>query len=257
MDDWTRKEGKMGRDETDGRPLYRQISSRIHDKIANGFYAVGDLLPTEQEFCQEFGVSRYTIREAIRHLESLGLVSKRQGQGTTVLSSRIRRGTTVALRTFSDIEQHGYHTHLVRLSHGIVTADQTLAADLGVAEGEPLLRLQSMRVPIDDSLPIPKAWNETYILAEYARVVDHLDTLEGPVYLLIERLYNETIGEIDQQISALNAGPEVAKRLGIRARSAVLRLKRTYIGRNNRIVMVGYNTYAGDQFSVSMRICHD
>jgi GntR family transcriptional regulator len=227
------REGTMQGGEADGRPLYRQISSQILEKIANGFYPVGSLLPTEQEFCQEFGVSRYTVREAIRHLQSLGLVSKRQGQGTTVLATK------------------------VKLSSDMVVADEALAAELGVAEGEELLRLRSMRVPIDETLPIPAAWNETYILAAYSRVLNHFDSLEGPVYLLIERLYGETIGEIDQEISAGLADADLAKRLGIKARSAVLRIKRTYIGRNNRIVMIGYNSYAGDQFSVSMRIHHD
>lgn len=243
--------------EADGRPLYRQISSQILEKIASGFYPVGGLLPTEQEFCQEFGVSRYTVREAIRHLQSLGLVSKRQGQGTTVLATKIKRGTKAALRTFSDIEQHGYHTHLVKLSSDTVVADEALAAELGVAEGEELLHLRSMRVPIDETLPIPAAWNETYILSAYSRVLNHVGSLEGPVYLLIERLYGETISEIDQEISAGVADADLAKRLGVKARSAVLRIKRTYIGRNNRIVMVGFNSYASDQFSVSMRIHHD
>src|SRR5690606_30690036 len=130
---------KMNNGEADGRPLYKQISNQILEKISDGGYPVGSLLPTEQEFCQAFGVSRYTVREAIRHLQSLGLVSKRQGQGTTVLATKMKRGTKAALRTFSDIEQHGYHTHLVNLASDTVVAAAALAAELGVTEGDSLL----------------------------------------------------------------------------------------------------------------------
>jgi len=57
----------------------RQIESMIHEQMQPG-----DRLPPERELAERFGVSRSSIRDAIRRLESIGLVEPRQGSGTVV-----------------------------------------------------------------------------------------------------------------------------------------------------------------------------
>jgi DNA-binding GntR family transcriptional regulator len=235
-------------------PLYRVVSERIVENIVNGTYAVGRLMPTEYEMSQQFGVSRHTVREAVRHVQALGLVSRRQGQGTLVRSAQLRKNMAISLRTFSDIEQHGYYTHLVGLDMEVIEADAVLAADLQVQPGERFLRLRCFRTPTDETMPIPTAWNETFIIADYADIAGQIGTNQGPVYLLIERLFNETICEIEQETSAVLLNAEVASKLKVKPRSAGLRLKRVYRGKRERMVMTAFNTYAGERFSVSMRM---
>src|SRR5438046_6766642 len=74
-----------------GKPndlLYLQISYSLKDEIVRGVYPVGSQLPTEEELCERFSVSRYTVREALRRLREDRLVSSRQGAGTTVVPPR-------------------------------------------------------------------------------------------------------------------------------------------------------------------------
>ena len=66
---------------------YEDVVSQIRTFIENGRLKQGDQLPTERELSETFRVSRATIREAIRTLESLKLVQSRQGDGTYVLAS--------------------------------------------------------------------------------------------------------------------------------------------------------------------------
>jgi len=242
---------------SDQGPLYRRVANAIIDAITDGTYPVGRLMPTEQELSAQHGVSRHTVREAVRHVQALGLVSRRQGQGTLVRNRQPSRNMTIMLRTFSDIEQHGYYTQLVDLDSGIITADAALATELHAKQGDRFLHLRSLRVPTDETMPVPKAWNETFVIAEYAELQKHIATNEGPIYLLIERLFDETIGEIEQDISAVLLDAAVGTRLGVKARSAGLRVKRVYKGRGGNAVMVGFNTYAGERFAVSMRIRHE
>ena len=117
-------------------PRYRKISNDIVDGISNGTYPIGSLLPTEYALCERYGVSRYTVREAIRYVQSLGLVSRRQGQGTQVRTNQVRRNLKLTLRTFSDVEQHGYFTHLVDARTKMIRADRRLAAELPCAVGD-------------------------------------------------------------------------------------------------------------------------
>lgn len=69
-----------GRPERLGDRLYGQIL----DQIVSGTLKEGDKLPSENQICQLFGVSRPTVREALMRLQADGLVISRQGSGTYV-----------------------------------------------------------------------------------------------------------------------------------------------------------------------------
>jgi GntR family transcriptional regulator len=238
-------------------PRHRDVANQLIERISNGMYPVGSLLPTETDLTGIFQVSRHTIREAVRHLQSMGLVVRRQGHGTVVKSNQSQRQFKLAIRTFSDIENHGYFTHLVVARSEFVTADEALARELQCSLDQRFLHIVSRRVPIDDSIPLPVAWNETYIVEAYAGVRNAISTHKGPVYGLIERTFNEQIGAIEQDVSAVELAPEVAKVLSARARSPGLRVRRIYFGRGNKPVMIGFNTYPADPFALNMRLEHD
>ena len=65
-------------------PLYIQVARALKKDIVEGVYPVGSQLPTEDELCERFSVSRYTVREALRRLREDSLVTSRQGAGTVV-----------------------------------------------------------------------------------------------------------------------------------------------------------------------------
>ena len=65
-------------------PLYYRVEEQIKKRILDGIYGIGQPIPTETELQSEFGVSRLTIREAIKRLVAYRLVEKKQGRGTFV-----------------------------------------------------------------------------------------------------------------------------------------------------------------------------
>ncbi len=67
-----------------GQPRYLLLAQDLIQDIDTGRYPVGSLLPTELELCEQFGVSRHTVREAVRRLREMGLVTRHQGIGTRV-----------------------------------------------------------------------------------------------------------------------------------------------------------------------------
>jgi DNA-binding FadR family transcriptional regulator len=71
--------------------LYRQIATLLGDKIDQGVFPIGTLLPAERELAQRFGVSRTTVREALIALEVAGKVSIRVGRGVQILEATPRR----------------------------------------------------------------------------------------------------------------------------------------------------------------------
>jgi GntR family transcriptional repressor for pyruvate dehydrogenase complex len=79
-----------------------QLYGQIFDRIASGQLNVGDKLPSEHEICEQFGVSRPVVREALLRLRADGLVSAYQGLGTFVIHQPAPR-----LKTFGDVQNVG------------------------------------------------------------------------------------------------------------------------------------------------------
>lgn len=65
---------------------YERIEKDVKARIADGRYAVGQRLPTERDLAQGYGVSRPTVREAIRALVVQGILDVRRGAGVSVIA---------------------------------------------------------------------------------------------------------------------------------------------------------------------------
>lgn len=66
-------------------PLYEQVLKELKGKIVSGVYRKGDLLPSEKELIEEFGVSRITVRKTLSLLAEMGFIETSKGRGSEVL----------------------------------------------------------------------------------------------------------------------------------------------------------------------------
>ncbi len=239
------------------KPRYSEVADQLMLNIITGAYPIGSLLPSEAELCQEYGVSRHTVREAVRLLQLRGMVSRQQGRGTSVESDRHHARFSLPLSSIDEVERHGRFTHLVDLRFDEVVANDAVAALLPCAIGERFLRIRSHRVPRERSMPLPPAWNETYILARYADVRDEIQHWPGAIYSLVEQRHGIKIVSIRQEATATFLRGEVAQRLHAKPGSAGLTIKRAYVGRDGVAALFGFNTYVGDQFSLVMDLRRD
>ena len=87
-------------------PRYAEILKALQNEIALGEHAVGTLLPSEASLCKRFGVSRFTVREALRRLQEDGLVSRVQGAGSRVLRDTPSGVFVQNYRSMSDLTQN-------------------------------------------------------------------------------------------------------------------------------------------------------
>jgi DNA-binding LacI/PurR family transcriptional regulator len=77
-------------DLSSGGPLYQQLRQQLYSRIRGGEFAPGDMLPSENQLCEEYGVSVTTARRALLELVKEGVVRRRMGVGTMV-APRIRQ----------------------------------------------------------------------------------------------------------------------------------------------------------------------
>jgi DNA-binding GntR family transcriptional regulator len=117
-------------------PLYRRLVDALRADIANGTHPIGTRLPTENELCRRFGVSRHTVREALRVLRDEGLVASRQGAGTTALRRVARSLYTYTVSSVEELLQYASEARYQVDKSSVIAADGALAEKLGCPVGQ-------------------------------------------------------------------------------------------------------------------------
>lgn len=84
-------------------PLYRQLQNNLKTQIISGVYREGDLLPSESELQQQYGVTRSTVRQALGELVREGYINKQQGKGSIVIKRLRRTLGVLSVKGFSEI----------------------------------------------------------------------------------------------------------------------------------------------------------
>jgi len=234
-------------------PLYSRVVAALKSEIAAGHIAVGTMLPSEEELCTRFGVSRHTVREALRKLREGGLVSSRQGAGTTVLrKSGAPPLYTHSVSSIDELVRYAVTTRYRAKRTGAIAADRELAQRLGCALGTRWLRLEGFRyVPGED---LPFCWTEVYVSAAYDGVADLVGKKAGPIYALIEEVYGETVTEIEQTLRITTVPAPVAPGLGVESGSAGVEIRRSYRIETGELAEIAFNLHPADRFSYSLTL---
>ncbi len=235
-----------------GQPLYIQLAQTLGERIANGEYPIGGLLPTEAELGSTFGVSRYTVRQAIQHLRQQGLVSARKGVGTRVEAKHSDASYTQSLHSLSELLQFAHETQLDIISHQDVVARGALAEMLGCRPGKAWLRVVGIRHSGDGEPPICQT--ELYIDAAYRSLAQDAVSLKTAFWSLIEEQFGETVVEVEQHIEATMLTADQAQQLHCAPNTPALKFTRRYFVTGRRLVELSINLHPADRFTYSMTI---
>ena len=233
-------------------PLYRRVVDALRRDIADGRYAVGDRLPTEDELCRRFDVSRHTVREGLRTLRDEGLVASRQGAGTTVMRRVARPLYTYAVSSLEELLQYASEARYEVDKSGVVVADQALANRLGREVGQRWLRVEGFRYTAGQ--PEPICWTEVFVRADYAGIGLMIGRRSGTIYSWIEEMYGVRVGTVEQLLSTEPMPTAIAATLRARPGSTAIAIRRLYRLTDGEVVEVAFNLHPADRFSYSMTL---
>jgi GntR family transcriptional regulator len=233
-------------------PLYRRVVQSLKTEILQGLYPVGTQLPTEGELSARFRISRHTVREALRQLRDDGLVTSRQGSGTTVRTVASAQPYVHTVASIDDLVAYAAGTQYRAASSAIIVADAALAERLDGNVGQRWLRIEGYRYGPNRVLPI--CWTEVFVHAAYAGVGLLLGRRPGPIYGWIEEQYGERITEVEQSLSARPAPQEIAATLKIKRASTVVEVRRKFRIASGTVAEISFNLYPAERFSFSMTL---
>lgn len=232
-----------------GSPRYALVADALLAEIERGKYKLGDLLPPEMEIAEQYGISRYTAREAIRRLHELGLITRRAGIGTTVRSTATRTRYTAGISDIADLIHHTKETRLKLLQEEWVRVEGELAQLLPDAVGQRWLKFSTLRYPAGDEVPI--SYTEMYVHPAYERIRERIHEPHVTVYGLMEELHGQTVEELRQDIGCAALNRKTAALLGARPGSPALHVLRYYLGKSDALMSLSVNLYPQDRFRIS------
>ncbi|WP_059105658.1 GntR family transcriptional regulator [Shouchella shacheensis] len=126
--------------------LHAKIKNEIIDRIRLGDYPVQSQLPTEAEFCDNFNVSRTTVRTALQQLSQEGYVYRRQGRGTFVSEPKVKTSLSQTVSSFNEqVTLQGKQPEIHVVSLDVIPADDMLASTLSCETNAPIQRLVRIR----------------------------------------------------------------------------------------------------------------
>lgn len=183
-------------------------------------YEPGQQIPTEQALCTEFGVSRETVRVALRGLETDGIVQRRRPRGTFLVRRPDGGASNKVTGLVEDLSALQMDTHARVLSAELVKPPpDARSVDRHAAM---VFRIERLRY-LDGT---PLVLHEAYLPAALGARVSQLDLEHGAISQLLERRLGVKAVEENQQIEAMVADPGLARLLDVAIGSPVLLLRR-------------------------------
>jgi GntR family transcriptional regulator len=232
-------------------PLYRALAKALMKDIGRGRYAGGHPLPTEAELALRHGVSRHTVRQALRELKEDGLIWARPGVGTMVRGSLERAQFFSGINTISELLQFVDATEMHVVSRRRIVAAGKRAAQLRCAAGEAWSEIGIVRIVPGGTLPL--SYLQVYLRPEFADAVGSAKLLTRPIYSLVEARHGVRIVEVHQEITAASLTRTMARALCAPEGQAALRISRYYLDRSGSLVEVGIGHYPSGRYTQRSR----
>jgi GntR family transcriptional regulator len=190
--------------------LHVRVKDAIIQLINNGQYKPNAQLPTEAEFCDQFGVSRTTVRTALQQLTMEGYVYRKRGSGTFV-SNKVKQILTTTVEHFSNqITMQGKNPSIKVVKLEVIPADEFLSDQLKMAEGDPVNCLERIRYVNGEPIQ-----HELSYLPWYKSPALDRKACEVSLYNHLESHYHLKISKTVEQLELFIADEETAEMLKI------------------------------------------
>ncbi|HZS76023.1 MAG TPA: GntR family transcriptional regulator [Ktedonobacteraceae bacterium] len=226
-------------------PRYYQLKEIMREHIRNGEWKPGDLIPSERELSEKYGISRMTARQAITDLVNEGLFYREQGKGTFVSNRKITQQLIHLTGFTEDIRARGQKPGTKVLSAEMAPADEETAEKLRIEKGTLIFRLRRLRLADDEPLAIELS---QISFKGCERLLEE-DLEHQSLYRVLETKFGITLMEADQELEAGLASSEEAQLLKIPAGSSVLYIRRITYTERNQPVEYAKSVYCGNKYT--------
>ncbi len=230
--------------------LWRQVADLLAVDIEAGEFPIGERLPSESALTARLGISRVTLRQALRALTDRGLIRSVAGKGWYVgsaadsLGSRPLYEPPGVLQSFSEMARsRGLSPDSVLLHCVVRPATWEESAELAVAPGAPLVSLRRLRRL--DGLPV--AIDHSLVPAALLPDVDPTEFVTGSLHEGLRRR-GFVPGRAEYEVQAISADPDQARLLEVEPGYPLLAAVELMDDVEGRRIEKGQIIYRGDRY---------
>ncbi len=233
-------------------PMYARIERDLREAIGSGTLPLGARVPSEEELCRTYAVSRMTARQALSRLADAGLLVRRRGIGTFVAQTKVARVAGRLLGFQEDALAHGLDPSTQVLQRREEAAGPGDAALLGCDPEATVLRVERLRLHGDR----PIGLNQVVVAPTWVTAFADLD-FAGSFYQGAERLLGDEVAVADTTIESVAADDEAAARLGVEPGAPMLYSTRVNRLASGRLLGLTRSLYRGDAYFLSLTVRKD
>ena len=232
-----------------GYQAYHKVYNSIKIEILGGHYAAGQKLPPERHLCEQYLVSRITVRHALRLLKEDGLVEQFRGKGTFVKSIKPAKLPISELGFAKSVKDYVPGLYRNLLENEITHAPSEISKSLQLNGDQCLL---AIRTDVLNEKVI--AFDRAYIRLEYSNSIT--EELLKRVDFFEKWMESEDfkITFYHETIEAVEANNEISSILMMKKKDAVLKSTEIYYDQNNEPVAVFESYYRGDRIKLTSTV---
>lgn len=199
-------------------PLYFQFKNILIEMMKDDVLKPGDMIPTEFELCEIYGISRTTIRQALTELVNEGKFYRVKGRGTFVAQTKIKHDFTKKVKSFSDdMLNHGYTPSTKVLEFKVVPATPEVSSALNLAPNTDVIYLKRLLFVNDEPLKI----SQTYLPYSFCKHILDYDMNERSLYSILSGNINTKVYKVLKDMEAVVPTKEDCELLGINKTTAI------------------------------------
>ncbi len=226
-------------------PRYYQLKEIMREKIREGEWKPGDLIPSERELGEQYGISRMTARQAITELVNEGLFYREQGKGTFVSQHKITQQLLHLTGFTEDIAARGQRPGTKVLSAKMLPADDATADRLRIKPGELIFSL--VRLRLADAEPL--AVERSHLHFKGCERLLEEDLERNSLYRLLETRYGQSLMLAEQELEAGLMGEEESVLLKVALGSPALLTRRTTYTERDQPIEYAKAVYCGSKYT--------
>lgn len=225
-------------------PVYFQLKNIIKEDIEKRNLKPGDSLPSEREYCENFGISRMTVRQALKELESEGIIVRERGRGSFVAIPRIEQEGLMSFTEMVKARGMKPETEIVEF---LKIPAGNLSATLGIKDEDNIFKITRARKA--DGIPV--ALETVYIPEEFVPDIEEKD-LTGSLYNILKDEYGMEIKGSKTSFSATTSTPFLEELLKLEEPMPLLKVESVNFATGLIYYEVSY--YRSDQFKITVNL---
>ncbi len=240
------------RAEQQPKTLHARVAEDLLARIRSGEWPVGSMMPSENTLVMEIGVSRHTLRHALKTLQERGFIDRQQGAPSKVISATQPRVYSQDFNNLRDVLRYPRNTFRENRIERYVECNGALQQVLRAPVGSSWYQIGAVRR--EEETRTPLAWTDIYIVSRFAKVTKLKNHEKEMVFEQIERHFGVGIDRAEIEITASTFSAEHARMLGVPTGSPCLVIARRYYDSNGDPFEVTITRHPENRFTFNMEL---